>query len=232
MKLHSLILALSLGFFSACVSRLPPTRLSMPHCVAARGVPSYLKNCRATVIVEAEVGKKTFIGSGVVVARDGFVLVNAHTLLGKGAQDKVPDLITVRYDTCDGQTKETVAGVVRVFPGIDLALLQVPDHFPTEVVLGSDDDLRPGDPVYIIGTPLGVHPHSFIKSYISNWDARDDTIVLGSGVAKGTSGGGVYDQRGRLIGVMYAGLPVLSYAISVRTIRSFLATHPRFKGLK
>ncbi len=238
MWLYQFVLALSLGIFSA-----PAPSLSLPQCVEARGYPRHLKNCQASVTVYVKVSEKiiekdgegekviksTNAGSGVVLSEDGYILTDAH-VIGKTP----PDSIHVRYETCAGKVDSAMASLISIdhTVGVDLALLKTAQRFSETVRLGWDNGLRYGDPAYMIATPFGILHHSFIKSYIGNWDSRDNTIMLGNSVVPGSSGGGVYDRRGLLIGLLQASNPVFSYAIPIRTIRSFLNKSPFRERLK
>ena len=238
MRLSQFVLALILGIFSGNASAL-----SLPQCVEARDFPLHLNNCQASVTIYIKISvmviekdgestkevESTLGGSGVIFSEDGYILTSAHVI-----SKSLPKIILVRYENREGEDQAVTAEIVQIdhTTGVDLALLKVSKHFFATVRLGREDELRYGDPVYIIGTPFGVLHHSFIKSYISNWDARDNTIMLGSGVSPGSSGGGVYNQLGVLIGLMVSSNPISSYAIPIRTIRSFLSKSPFRDRLK
>ncbi len=140
----------------------------------------------------------TSLGSGVVVAPEGYVLTNNH-VVERGARFRVQLL--------DG--RELGAKVVGTDPSSDLAVLKVEtqERMPF-VAPGRSDDLLIGETVIAIGNPFGLS-HTVTTGVVSavhrNFKAGDrklfDFIQTDASINPGNSGGPLLDIEGRLIGV-------------------------------
>lgn len=88
-------------------------------------------------------------GSGVVLSPDGLILTNNHVVAS--AANGAP--ITVKFS--DGKTAK--AKIVGTDPATDLAVIRAQDVSDlTPLPLGNSDDLKVGDAVLAIGSPLGL----------------------------------------------------------------------------
>lgn len=146
----------------------------------------------AAVTVETPRGH----GSGVVIDPAGYVLTNAHVV---GQERTVRVLI-------DGRS---VSGrVVRRHGTTDVALIQVPPEGLTPVTVATQEP-RPGDPLYVIGTPLSVKlSHTVtqgILSAVRNERGRR-LYQTDASINPGNSGGPVFDASGELVALSVAGL--------------------------
>src|SRR5882672_6206217 len=88
------------------------------------------------------------LGSGVLISADGAVLTAAHVV-------QTADAVAVQLDS--GEV--VAAKVVSSAPSVDVALLKL-ERTPKGLVavarLGDSDAVEVGDPVFIIGAPLGM----------------------------------------------------------------------------
>ncbi|MFB4276728.1 S1C family serine protease [Nonomuraea sp. MTCD27] len=111
---------------------------------------------------------QTSEGSGVVLSEDGLILTNNHVVSGQ----KSP--LTVKFN--DGRTaKASVAGTD---PATDLAVIRAQGVSGlAKVALGDSDQLKVGDDVLAIGSPLGLD--GTVTSGIVS--ALDRTVTSGSG---------------------------------------------------
>lgn len=119
----------------------------------------------------------------------------------------------------------------------DLALLKI---FPRDIpkhtfVKIADKDPEVGDRVWDVSTPVGNY-FSYAEGYIARvWDSYgfsdDDRIpgqilqVANTGIWSGSSGSGLINERGELIGVndFHTRMPATNFFIGVASIREFLA---------
>ena len=95
------------------------------------------------------------LGSGFLIHQDGYVITNDHVVAGERQvsitqfTQKNGELIKENYDN---------VRIVATGGNVDLALLKIEGHtnkvFPT-VALGSSTELRQGERVFAIGSPLG-----------------------------------------------------------------------------
>ena len=89
-------------------------------------------------------GDSTVSGSGVIITQDGYILTNNHV---------VEDTSELTIILSDGS--ELSATVVNTDSFADLAVLKVEGVMPGVAVLGNSDNLKPGETVIAIGSPLG-----------------------------------------------------------------------------
>jgi S1-C subfamily serine protease len=94
------------------------------------------------------------------------------------------------------------AFAVRVHPSEDLAELQVPGLAAPAVTLRSASTLKPGERVYAIGAPLSLEL-TISEGLISGLrhDTGGEIIQTSAAISPGSSGGGLFDQMGRLVGI-------------------------------
>ncbi|MEU0569311.1 trypsin-like peptidase domain-containing protein [Nonomuraea sp. NPDC005983] len=128
--------------------------------VAAKVQPS-------VVMIQGNSGE----GSGVVLSDDGLILTNNHVVVGAGQGG---GQMTVKFS--DGKTAK--ASVVGTDPATDLAVIRADGVSGlTKIALGDSDQLKVGDPVLAIGSPLGLEG-SVTAGIIS---ALDRTVTAGGG---------------------------------------------------
>jgi len=156
-------------------------------------------NLKAVATLEAFDDRRTMIGqgSGFFVTSRGVLVTNYHVI--KNAADVVAHLSsgafyrlkTVRY--IDEQT--------------DIAILQF-DAVETPSIggLGNSDRIEVGETVYTLGTPDGLEA-SFSAGVVSNSSRRIGDqyfIQFTAPISPGSSGGGLFDDNGKVIGVTAA----------------------------
>ena len=144
------------------------------------------------------------IGSGVIVSADGYILTNHH-VAAEGAE------VTLIF--ADG-TKE-LASAVWSSQALDLAIVKARgDSYPA-AAMGSVEDVRVGEQVVAIGTPLALQfQHTVTGGIVS---ALNRTLQVPSGrstafmeqliqtdvaINPGNSGGPLLSQRGEVIGIV------------------------------
>ena len=128
-------------------------------------------------------------GSGVVIAPER-VVTNAY-VLERG----------IRVYVSQGEQVHR-AFAVRTHPSEDLAELQVPGLNAPAVATRSASTLKPGERVYAIGAPLSLEL-TISDGLVSGLrrDAGGVIIQTSAAVSSGSSGGGLFDQMGRLVGI-------------------------------
>nr|BFE28470.1 hypothetical protein GCM10010200_007210 [Actinomadura rugatobispora] len=159
--------------------------------VAARVQPS-------VVSVEVRTGSGRGGGSGFVIDRSGHILTNAHVVEGAGQVDVVLS-----------DRRRLSARVLGALPDQDLAVLSIsPSDSPSPLVFGRSADVRVGDPVMALGSPLGL-AGTVTGGIVS---ALDREVRLGDGgrrtalqtdasINPGNSGGPLVNARGEVVGV-------------------------------
>lgn len=169
------------------------------------------------------------LGSGVIVHPEGYVVTNAH-VINQAAQ------ISVKL-TGLGEETEIPASLVAVDLEHDLALLQMEKEGPyPAAAFGSSDDLMVGETAIAMGNPFGLG-RTVTVGVISALDRDikvrdqvfDGLIQTDAAVNQGNSGGALLNIDGEWIGVNSAiyslsgGSDGISFAIPIRTVRTFLA---------
>ncbi len=144
------------------------------------------------------------MGSGVVIAPDGYILTNNHVISGsKGAP---ADEILVSLN--DG--REMSATLVGRDPRSDLAVLKIEAKELPYLRMADSRLLEVGDIVFAVGNPMGVG--LTITQGIVSAKGRSQLSILGEGgyenfiqtdapINPGNSGGALVDAYGRLVGI-------------------------------
>lgn len=141
-------------------------------------------------------------GSGVIVSEDGYIVTNNHVIAGA-------ETITV---TLADQTTHD-AKLVAADDMTDLALIKIDAAGLPAAEIGSSANLVKGETAVIIGNPLGYLDGSVSAGVVSGLDRTlrfsDGTtlyhmIQTDASVNPGNSGGGLFNDRGQLIGIVTA----------------------------
>lgn len=150
------------------------------------------------IVVSDESGKEFALGSGFIVSADGKIVTNFHVI--EGAHSAVAKLANGSYFP--------IAGVLAADADRDLVLLQVEESGLPFLTLGSTAGLQVGDQVVAIGSPLGLEGtvSDGIVSAIRNEAQGKHWIQTTAPVSHGNSGGPLLDMRGKVVGVISAGV--------------------------
>ncbi len=161
-------------------------------------------------------------GSGVVISEDGYIITNNHVICGSDGTT-IAEKITVRLT--DGSEYE--ATVVGTDADADIAIIKIDKTGLTPAVMGDSDKLSVGEDVIAVGNPLGELGGSVTNGIISALDreisvngVEMNLLQTNAAVNPGNSGGGLFNMRGELIGVVNAkssgdGVEGLGFAIPV-----------------
>lgn len=155
-----------------------------PEQIFAQGSPSVV----VVDIFDAK-GKSIGLGSGVVIGT-GQVITNCHVAQkGKSLQVR--------------QSGKTFKATLQYAdPDRDLCQLNVPDLLAMPVTLGTAKKLMIGQRVYAIGAPAGLEL-TLSEGLISSLRPYEGSqyIQTSAAISPGSSGGGLFDDQGRLIGI-------------------------------
>ncbi|MGU3473475.1 stalk domain-containing protein [Paenibacillus sp. D51F] len=150
------------------------------------------KNDDSVVLIQTDYGQ----GSGVV-AGPRLILTNLHVM---------KDAKSGKIMTNDGRSID-IQGVAATDEKNDLALvLTKQDMDLVPIVFGSFDDVQKGDTVVAIGSPLGLQ-NTVSEGLISNIGYDDGSFYyqVSTPIDHGSSGGGLFNQYGELIGLTTSG---------------------------
>lgn len=135
-------------------------------------------------------------GSGFIIRKNGYILTNAHVV-------KNADKITVQLN----DKKTYPAKIVGTDTFSDLAVIKIEvENLPT-LKIGSSTNLRPGEFVIAIGSPLG-YDQSVTLGIISAVDREEkdisgnlNFIQTDAAINQGNSGGPLINLAGEVVGV-------------------------------
>jgi len=168
--------------------------------------------------------RATSLGSGVIVAREGYVLTNHHVI--DGADE-------IQLVLADG--RRIAAKVRGSDPETDLAVLKAEAADLPAITLGDLAGVQVGDVVLAIGNPFGFGNTVTLGIVSALGRSRlginryEDFIQTDAAVNPGNSGGALIDTSGRLIGInstIYSrsgGSLGIGFAIPVSLARDVLA---------
>ncbi len=155
-------------------------------------------------------------GSGFIVDGDGLVVTNEHVIHGAES---------VRVTLHDGR-EFTPVTLLAVDRSHDLALLRVDARGLAAAPVTQDDTVAVGTRATAIGSPLGLS-YTLTDGLISAVREAEGTTFLQieAAIAPGSSGGPLFDPRGKVIGVTTAtaGAAGMNLALHPRYIRALLA---------
>lgn len=175
--------------------------LSVPE-ISAKVGPSVVEVTTEAVTTNRFFGEyvESGAGSGVIISQDGYLITNHHVVSGATQ-------ISVRLS--DGTEYE--AAVIGSDSKTDVAVLKIEAEGLPPAVVGDSDSLRVGEFVLAVGNPLGRLGGTVTDGIISALD-RDVTVnnqsmqllQMNAAVSPGNSGGGLFNARGELIGIVNA----------------------------
>jgi Do/DeqQ family serine protease len=140
-------------------------------------------------------------GSGVIIRPDGYIVTNNHVVNGATK-------IQVTLNNND-QYEATVVGTD---PATDVAIIKVDATDLPALPMGDSDQLRLGEWVLAIGSPLGAQLRSTITAGIVSAKGRsmpdnsgefkiESFIQTDAAVNPGNSGGALVNKKGELVGI-------------------------------
>ncbi len=139
-------------------------------------------------------------GSGVILTEDGYIITNNHVVSGASQ-------VTVRLQ--DGS--EHAATVIGTDSRTDIAVIKIDATGLTPAAIGDSDALSVGDYVMAVGNPLGNFGGSVTDGIISGLDRSisvGNTVMhvlqTNAAISPGNSGGGLFNARGELVGIVNA----------------------------
>jgi putative serine protease PepD len=176
------------------------TNLSLEQ-VAAKVLPS-------VVTLKIDLGGDAFEeGSGVILSSDGLIMTNAHVVALPGVPG--PSSATVAFN--DGHI--TPFRIVAADTKSDIAVVRAEGMSGlTPISLGASANLRVGQPVAAVGSPLDLSGTvtTGVVSALNrpvfdadgdNKTAAFDAIQTDAALNPGNSGGALVDMNGKLVGI-------------------------------
>jgi Flp pilus assembly protein TadD len=168
-----------------------------------------VKGSVVVIMATDRAGKAVGLGSGVLLP-SGDIVTNYHVV--KAGE---------RYLV--GQSGRSVPAFLQASnPDKDLALLLASGLTATPARLGQASRLKVGEPVYAVGAPQGLEL-SLSEGIVSQLRGGEPPIIQTTvAISKGSSGGGLFNAQGELVGIITFYLKEgqgLNFAVPVEWIR-------------
>lgn len=189
-----------------------------------------IKISTGTSIANGRISSQTaFVGSGVVVSDDSYVVTNNHVI-------ESADSIYVVVGE-----EEYPAELVATDADSDVAVLLCKDLNVVPATLGNSDELSVGDYALVIGNPLGETFANTLTTGVISGLGRDvssagastsvnNFIQTNAQINSGNSGGGLFNIAGELVGITSmklsnngyygsAAIEGIGFAIPINTVK-------------
>lgn len=143
-------------------------------------------------------------GSGVIIRPDGYIVTNNHVVAN-----------ATKVEVTLNNNKKYEAKIIGTDPATDVALLKIEAEGLPAIPFGDSDELRLGEWVLAIGSPLGYELRSTITAGIVSAKGRsmgssrrgeselqiESFIQTDAAVNPGNSGGALVNKTGELVGI-------------------------------
>ena len=178
---------------------LPADNRSIP-AVAAKVLPSTVQ-----IVAEYDGNAQGATGSGFVMDREGHIITNNH-VVAQAAADHGP------IEVIDHRGRHFSARVVGRSPVYDVAVLEArAARSLRPAAFGSADQMRVGETVVAIGSPLGLSATvtsgivSAVHRPVTTGDGSDSSYInavqTDAAINPGNSGGPLVNLQGQVVGV-------------------------------
>jgi serine peptidase DegS len=144
----------------------------------------------------AELAAVESLGSGVIMAPEGYVITNEHVIAG---------VTVIDVYLTDGRV--AAAEIVGTDPDTDLALLRIELDALPRIPVGRSDTLRVGDVVLAIGNPFSIG-QTVTQGIVSGTrrgqlglSPFENFIQTDAAINLGNSGGALVNAGGQLVGI-------------------------------
>lgn len=177
-------------------------------------------------------GTENNIGSGFAAGKKGLIVTNKHV---------VSDDNHI-YSVLTSDKKEYKVKKIYQHPTTDLAILEIEGLNLDPILLGNSSELKLGESVYAIGTPLGEFTNSVTSGIVSgvgrgisagspnerSTDRLENLIQTDTAINPGNSGGPLINASGEVIGINTAGNSEsqnINFAIPSNVIKDYITNY-------
>lgn len=188
----------------------PPARLQISSTEIETAITQTVEKVSPAVVTVVGIipGEVTFFGrtpdsqvsgSGVIISNDGYIVTNNHVVEG-----------TSEVSVILSNGKQIPANIVSTDVYADLAVLKAEGEMPAVAPFGNSDNLKPGETVIAIGSPLGQFRNTVTVGVISATGRTLDTgqgyfmedlIQTDAAINQGNSGGPLVNLNGEIVGI-------------------------------
>jgi serine protease Do len=174
--------------------------------VSGFGRPEESKSGRKTSVIS----RQRIQGSGVIVDPDGYIMTNAHVVLGaERIRVTITPTLTGISTSASGlvsQQRVYDAKLLGLDRTVDLALVKIEEQRLPYIPLDEQYSVRLGETVLAIGSPEGLD-HTVTRGIVSAIERQVDPdkpmvhVQTDAPINPGSSGGALIDRDGNLIGL-------------------------------
>lgn len=192
------------------------------------------KSSKSVVVVMcANRDNRVFQGSGVILRSDGVIATNFH-LCGKAESGRVK--------LANGDIYDDVS-ILETDERKDIAIIKIRGTGLPALSMADSDQVKIGSTVYAVGAPLGLEG-SITSGLVSSirpvsemfaWADGFRVMQISTPVTHGSSGCPVLNERGEVIGLVFAGRPDgqnLNAAIPINYVQPLVSTKNLGTALK
>jgi S1-C subfamily serine protease len=164
------------------------------------------------------------IGTGFFIDDKGYILTNHH-VIADHVDPNYKGYSMVYVTTRDEPDVEIPAKVIGFDKVFDIALLKTVKKNSDHLILGRSDDVAVGDKIYTIGNPIGIK-YTVTSGIVSNKEIEffqlGKAFQVDAAINPGNSGGPLIDDKGQVVGIVFAGIPQfagINFAIPFEWVR-------------
>lgn len=173
----------------------------------------------AVVLIKGTTDSGEILGTGVIISSDGKIATNLHV---------IQQIRTGGVQLASGDKFDSFS-VLAFDARKDIAIIKIPGFDLPSVSLGNSNNIQVGEPVLIVGSPLGLQG-SVTTGVVSS--LRDDpssggfkVIQTDAAANPGNSGGPLVNRQSEVIGIVtfkIKGTENLNFAIPINYLRGLM----------
>jgi tetratricopeptide (TPR) repeat protein len=168
-------------------------KISLSQDLTPEQIYEKVNDCIVVILSYDFDGKFSKQGSGVVISDKGWVVTNYHVFAECEKMEIKHNENLIKYTDIIGVDVEK-----------DILILKINDNTFHSINIGKSDNLKVGQRVYTIGSPLGLE-NSMSEGIISGIrnviKENRNLIQITASISPGSSGGAVLNTKGELIGI-------------------------------
>jgi S1-C subfamily serine protease len=171
----------------------------------------------SVVVIQGKTESGEVLGSGFIVSKDGKIVTNLHV---------IRDMKTASVQLANREVFDSVS-VLATDERRDIAIVQIAGFDLPVLDLGNSETLTVGEPVLVVGSPLGLEGTVTAGILSAMRDSGEGFKVLQTDAAvnHGNSGGPLVNAQGLAIGVVRsisASAQGLNFAIPINYVSALL----------
>jgi len=145
-------------------------------------------------------------GSGVVVDPDGYIVTNAHVVVGAQQLRVELPVVSAGHSILTTSSRTVSGRVIGIDLETDLAVIKIDERNLSALRFADSDDLRPGQVLLAFGSPLGFSNSvslGVVSAVARQLEPESPMIYVqtDASINPGSSGGPLVDLHGRLVGI-------------------------------